>query len=104
LRPVFEPLPQKTKERLDALQKELARQKAIEAQRLKFFEDLKDLEETLFTAEEYAHNSSESDQEQFMQSLADSLKKSLAIIKLPESAFEDEQSSLQDVIFFLYYL
>ena len=98
----FDPLPQKNKERNDALQRELLRQKQLEQQRLKFFEDMRDLEELLDSGNEYIHNPLESDTEHALSSLADSIRKLFATIKLPEPASPEEQTEYADVCPFFY--
>lgn len=91
---VFDPLPQKTKDRSDALQKELARQKQIEAARIKFFEDVRDFEELLFAAEEYALNPLESDTEQTLLAVLDPLKRVATAIKPHEHFSANEEAEL----------
>jgi hypothetical protein len=93
----FDPLPAKIKERHEALQKELLRQKNIETQRLKYFEDMRDLEDLLDNAEEHINNPLESDTEQSLNALAEAIKKLNNSIKLCDAPTPEEEAELSNV-------
>jgi len=104
---VLNPLPQRNKDRLDQLQKELLRQRQLENQRLKYFEDMRELDECLFAAEEYINNPVETDTEQSLIALVDPLKRISSSVKLPDNASPDEEAELNEVksfFFFLFFL
>lgn len=91
---VFDPLPQRNIDRMDALQKELAHQRQLEAARLKFFEDIRDFEELLFAAEEYSLHPIEGDSEQTLIAFLDPLKRLAGSIQPHELFSADEETML----------